>query len=329
MTDLLNDLLHDNSERSKWNRLEQEIMRLKEWDSFIHELGESEKIGVPPLPTRTLGAPPQETGAPPEEQKHRFYLNLSGKNPWGSKSAWKRLPNKGWFAVYDDPPAGYSNSSRLLVANGIEELRDGLQRLQGKGKIRDWSRVCIQTTASKDDLTDPEHERRNWTPSLAPLNYKQKLRTARLMNNFEGALKFGEGWPVVKELTRTEDPLKEKELRTLLWDDYPELAQELGAPAAKRKPRPGEALSKIRKVQKPDYLVPPMRDLEKLKALKSITYTRAASELDYSVRYIRKLVKQEKLNKSPGRRIVTDQKFEQKFNSRHSVAAKQVQSSSS
>ena len=196
----------------------------------------------------TISEPPQETGAHPEERAHpdspanlpltnrkheTFQLSFGGAILWSGAIPWKKLPNWGWLAVYDEQPVGYLSSSRLLVAKEEKELWAGLQRLHGEGKIRNLSHLFFQTAASKDDLTDPEHERRVWTPSEAPVNYKQKLRAARLMNNFEGALIYGEGWPVVKELARTEDPLKERELRNLLWDEHPEAAEKLGAPVPK------------------------------------------------------------------------------------------------
>jgi hypothetical protein len=85
----------------------------------------------------------------------------------------------------------------------------------------------------------------------------------------------------------------------------------------------------VQKLRKPDRIVKPTRDLENLKALRSIPYAQAASEFDLSVRWVRELVKKGKLNKSANRRIITDEKFEQEFKSRHSPTVKQAQNSSS
>src|SRR5260370_35069369 len=72
---------------------------------------------------------------------------------------WKRLPNRGWFAVFDDLPSAFLDFHRVFVTNGTKGLRSGLKRHLKCGIIRNLSPVHVETASSEAASTDPASTR--------------------------------------------------------------------------------------------------------------------------------------------------------------------------
>lgn len=65
---------------------------------------------------------------------------------------WSSLPNRGVFAVYDRQPR--LGGVLLFVVRGLPELRERLEQFQNDGRLRDSSRVFVETASLENDLTD-------------------------------------------------------------------------------------------------------------------------------------------------------------------------------
>lgn len=87
-------------------------------------------------------------------RRENFVLDCRARIPW------TRLPNRGWYAVFDDLPSPFGEAHRLFVASGIRELRRGLARLLKRGAIANPARVFVETAGAKSKLSDLEYERR-------------------------------------------------------------------------------------------------------------------------------------------------------------------------
>jgi hypothetical protein len=80
----------------------------------------------------------------------------------GGEISWSNLPDLGWFAVYDRPPSGHSNSTRLLVADKLSTLQEGIGRLIQERRVPADQMVFVETAASEALLRDPDRERQVW-----------------------------------------------------------------------------------------------------------------------------------------------------------------------
>ena len=88
--------------------------------------------------------------------------NFQLEIPPGGKIPWTKLPNRGWFAVYDRAPNGYSDASRLFTAEGLDGLRRWYRRTAKDKTIENRFVVHVQTATSEGDLMDPATERLVW-----------------------------------------------------------------------------------------------------------------------------------------------------------------------